>query len=97
VFDGNDALVIAKLCEERQIPKELLMKLLELEISYQGHARRSGLQKELRELLSRDWADDKKAISSQSEWINRISSYDMQEQRLLKQYNDLGKVISDAD
>lgn len=97
VFDGNDALVISELCTERRIPKELLMKLLELEISYQGHARRSGLQKELHELLSRDWADDKQAIASQSEWINRVSSYDMQEQDLQKRYADIGKVIGDAD
>lgn len=97
VFDGDDALVIAELCAERRLPKELLMKLLELEVSYQGHARRSGLQKELHELLSRDWADDKQAIASQSEWINRISSYDVQEQDLQKRYADIGKVIGNAD
>jgi len=97
VFDGNDALVVEELCSERRLPKELLMKLLELEVSYQGHARRSGLQKELQELLSRDWADDKQAIASQTEWINRVSSYDAQERDLQKRYADIGKVIGDAD
>lgn len=97
VFDGADALVVEELCSERRLPKELLMKLLELEVSYQGHARRSGLQKELQELLSRDWADDKQAIASQAEWINRVSSYDAQERDLQKRYADIGKVIGDAD
>lgn len=97
VFDRNDALVVEELCSERRLPKELLMKLLELEVSYQGHARRSGLQKELQELLSRDWADDKQAIASQAEWINRVSSYDAQERDLQKRYADIGKVIGDAD
>lgn len=97
VFNGNDALVVEEICEERRLPKELLMKLLELEVSYQGHARRSGLQKELQELLSRDWADDKQAIASQAEWINRVSSYDAQERDLQKRYSDIGKVIGNAD
>lgn len=97
VFDGNDAVVVAELCTERRLPKELLMKLLELEVSYQGHARRSGLQKELQELLSRDWADDKQAVASQAEWINRVTSYDAQERDLQKRYADIGKVIGDAD
>lgn len=97
VFDANDALVVEELCSEKRLPKELLMKLLELEVSYQGHARRSGLQKELQDLLSRDWADDKQAIASQAEWINRVSSYDAQERDLQKRYSDIGKVIGDAD
>lgn len=97
VFDANDALVVEELCSEKRLPKALLMKLLELEVSYQGHARRSGLQKELQELLSRDWADDKQAIASQAEWINRVSSYDAQERDLQKRYADIGKVIGDAD
>ncbi|WP_176888036.1 DNA phosphorothioation system sulfurtransferase DndC [Acidovorax sp. JMULE5] len=97
VFDANDALVVEELCSEKRLPKELLMKLLELEVSYQGHARRSGLQKELQELLSRDWADDKQAIASQAEWTNRVSSYDAQERDLQKRYSDIGKVIGDAD
>ncbi|VTU38539.1 DNA phosphorothioation system sulfurtransferase DndC [Variovorax sp. PBL-E5] len=97
VFDGNDANVVAELCSERRLPKELLMKLLELEVSYQGHARRSGLQKELQDLLSRDWADDKQAIASQTDWINRVSSYDDQERDLQKRYADIGKVIGDAN
>jgi DNA sulfur modification protein DndC len=97
VFDGNDAVVVAELCAERRLPKELLMKLLELEVSYQGHARRSGLQKEMHELLSRDWADDKQAVASQSDWVSRVTSYDTQEAELQKRYADIGKVMGNAD
>jgi DNA sulfur modification protein DndC len=97
VFDGNDAIVVAELCAERRLPKELLMKLLELEVSYQGHARRSGLQKEMQELLSRDWADDKQAVASQSDWVSRVTSYDTQEAELQKRYADIGKVMGNAD
>ncbi|MDZ4160203.1 MAG: hypothetical protein U1B80_10510, partial [Anaerolineaceae bacterium] len=96
IFNGNDAALIAQLCSEKRLPKQLLMKLLELEVSYGGHARRSNLQKDMADLLSRDWADDDQAISSQSDWVKRISSYDTQEQELHKRYADIGKVIGDA-
>lgn len=96
IFNVQDAALIAELCDSKRLPKQLLMKLLELEISYEGHARRANLQKQLADLLSRDWADDDVALESKSEWINKISSYDGQEQELQKRYADIGKVLGDA-
>lgn len=97
IFNGNDAALIAELCDERQLPKRLLMKLLELEVSYEGHARRANLQKELVDLLSRDWADDETAVVSRAEWVNKISTYDTQEKDLQKQYADIGRLLGNAN
>jgi DNA sulfur modification protein DndC len=96
MFSSGDAALIASLCEERKMPKQLLMKLLELEVSYDGYARRSSLQRELNDLLSRDWSDNERAVASQTERVRALAAINSEEESLLKRYADLGKVLGDA-
>lgn len=96
MFSAGDASLISDLCGERGMPKQLLMKLLELETAYDGYARRSNLQKELADLLSRDWRDTERAIATQTEKARSLAALDAEEASLLKRYADLGKVIGDA-
>ncbi|WP_250537625.1 MULTISPECIES: DNA phosphorothioation system sulfurtransferase DndC [unclassified Caballeronia] len=96
IFTGEEARLIDRLCSEQGLPKQLLMKLLELEVSYEGYARRSNLQRELSELLSRDWSEDAIAVRRETDKKVKIGSYVKQEEDLLKKYAELGKVLGDA-
>ncbi|MBD8566232.1 DNA phosphorothioation system sulfurtransferase DndC [Oxalobacteraceae sp. CFBP 8763] len=96
IFSDREASLVAELCTKHGIAKELFMKLLELELSFEGFSRRSKLQEKLRELLSRDWGGEAETVHKQQE--RRVVSKNLEEQEkaLMKHYDDLGKVIADA-
>lgn len=96
IFSSGDAELIARLSASRGMPDQLLMKLLEVEISYDGYARRSNLQKDIGELLARDWADDKSAVKAQTQKARSLAALDAEEAQLHKRYADIGKVMGDA-
>lgn len=96
IFSAGDAALIASLCKERGMPKQLLMKLLELEVSYDGYARRSNLQRELGDMLSRDWNENERAIASQTVKARTLAALEIEEENLQRQYADMGKVLGDA-
>lgn len=54
-FTQEDANLIAELSAEYSVPTELVMKLLELELSMDGLSRRHGLFKKIESLLKNDW------------------------------------------
>jgi DNA sulfur modification protein DndC len=56
-FSGDEVGLLAELSPAHQIPKELPMKLLELEISMEGLARRANLIGQINGILSEDWGD----------------------------------------
>jgi DNA sulfur modification protein DndC len=95
IFTGDEAQLIDRLCSENRLPKQLFMKLLELEVSFEGYARRSNLQQELKALLSRDWSDEETAIATASSRKKSLSHYETEERKLHKRYADFGKVLGD--
>jgi DNA sulfur modification protein DndC len=72
------------------------MKLMELEVSYEGYARRSNLQAEVRDLLERDWSDDQTAVRNTRATKVARAKQDIDEQAWTKRYEELGKVYGDA-
>lgn len=54
-FSQDDANLIAELSSENGVPAELVMKLLELELSMDGLSRRKGLFNKIESLLKNDW------------------------------------------
>ena len=54
-FSQADADLIEELAEEHAVPAELVMKLLELELSMDGLSRRKGLFSKIESLLKNDW------------------------------------------
>lgn len=96
IFTGEEARLLDQLCSEHGLPRQLVMKLLELEVSYEGYARRSNLQRELSELLSRDWSDETVAVRKETAKKVKIGTYVKQEEDLQKKYAELGKVLGDA-
>ena len=54
-FTQADADLLKSLEDKYAVPCELAMKLIELELSMDGHSRRNGLYKNMGSLLNRDW------------------------------------------
>ena len=96
IFSIDESDLIRRLCAEHDLPRQLFMKLMELEVSYEGYARRSNLQTEMRDLLARDWSDDEVAVSSTRARKVAQAKQDIDEQAWLKRYEELGKVYGDA-
>ncbi|MFS1873321.1 DNA phosphorothioation system sulfurtransferase DndC [Enterovibrio norvegicus] len=54
-FGKDDAQLIQELCEDFDVEPEMIMKLIELEMSMEGLSRRSGISNKIASLLKRDW------------------------------------------
>lgn len=96
VFAGGEEGLIAECCKEFGVSKELFMKLIELELSFEGYSRRSKLQEKLGELLARDWSANEEAISRRFDQRATVRDRDDQEAVLQKRYADLAGALGDA-
>lgn len=54
-FGKDDAQLIYELCENFDIAPEMIMKLIELEVSMEGLSRRNGISNKIASLLKQDW------------------------------------------
>jgi DNA sulfur modification protein DndC len=96
VFAGGEGTLVADLCDKYGLPSELFMKLVELEMSFEGHSRRSKLQEKLSELLARDWTDHEMVVMRKREQLGSLHGRDMEEKKLHEQYKTLVGMIGDA-
>lgn len=96
VFAGGEGKLVSDLCEKYDLPKELFMKLVELELSFEGHSRRAKLQEKLAELLARDWSDHDLVVKRKREQLGSSHGRDLEEQRLHDQYKILVGMVGDA-
>lgn len=97
LFSGTDECLIDDLCKRHGLAKELFMKLIELELSFEGYARRSKLQEKLSELLTRDWGDTEAALNKRRDQRVIIRDREVQETELLKRHEDLARVLGDVN
>jgi DNA sulfur modification protein DndC len=96
LFSAEEASLIATICERHGIAKELLMKLIELEMSFEGFSRRSKLFDKIDDLICRDWGPEMEVVMKQRDRRATIRTLEGQEAALQKRYADLGKVLADA-
>lgn len=96
IFSGSEERLIDDLCRKHGLTKELFMKLIELELSFEGYARRSTLQTQLSELLTRDWGDAEQLILKRRQQRSSIRDREEQEKELLKQHADLAQVLTNV-
>ncbi|ABC33658.1 3'-phosphoadenosine 5'-phosphosulfate sulfotransferase (PAPS reductase)/FAD synthetase and related enzyme [Hahella chejuensis KCTC 2396] len=79
-FSQADADLIAELSAENGVPAELVMKLLELELSMDGLSRRKGLFNKIENLLKNDWGSKediqaaKAAATHTSDFKNKLKT-----------------------
>ncbi len=55
-FDSDQKALLSSLCQEHNLPFDLLAKLLEVERQSSGMTRRAGIQKALNSVLSQEWS-----------------------------------------
>lgn len=96
IYSADEAKLIETLCGDHELPRELFMKLMELEVSYEGYVRRSNLQAQLHDLLTRDWSGEEAAIENMTKKKRVRASSDFDERAWMKRYDELGKVYGDA-
>lgn len=96
VFAGGEEVLISTLCEKYGVTKELFMKLIELELSFEGHSRRAKLQEKLGELLARDWSEHTAVLSRKMDQRVNARGREDQEKELQARYENLVGVLGDA-
>ncbi len=62
-FHSEEKDLLLRECNEEGVPFELLARLLEIERSHLGMARRVGLQKEVERILSREWRSEEDLVN----------------------------------
>ena len=73
-FNPQDRSILEKICEERNIPPKLVMKLLDVELSMNGMAYRSNISKKLESVLTEEWQTEEEAIERELKRRSRKAS-----------------------
>ncbi|MGR5518280.1 DNA phosphorothioation system sulfurtransferase DndC [Vibrio harveyi] len=85
-FGKDDAQLIHELCDNFDIEPEMIMKLIELEVSMEGLSRRSGISNKIASLLKRDWGSLEK-IKQKHASLQSKAEFDIH-QKEIERYND---------
>lgn len=88
-FTKHDADLLQELGKEHGVPAELVMKLLELELSMDGLSKRAGIYNQMDQLLSRDWGSLSDVMKKHLAVEQQMNDYDEKEALLLKIAEDL--------
>lgn len=89
-FTKPDADLLKDLEESHQVPAELIMKLIELELSMEGLSVRRGLLRKMESLLEQDW-DAETSHEYRMDSIKQLDSYEKEMNDLRDKYEDLTK------
>lgn len=83
-FTKYDADLLQDLGTLHEVPAELVMKLLELELSMDGLGKRAGIYNQIDQLLSRDWDTLPNVMKKYLAVEQQMKDYDEKEKLLLK-------------
>ena len=85
-FGKDDAQLITELCEGFDVAPEMIMKLIELEVSMDGLSRRSGIANKVSSILKKDWGSLEEIKNKHSD-LQSKAEYDVHQQEI-DRYND---------
>ncbi|UUM29684.1 DNA phosphorothioation system sulfurtransferase DndC [Vibrio japonicus] len=85
-FGKDDAQLIHELCDSFDIAPEMIMKLIELEVSMEGLSRRSGISNKIASLLKRDWGSLEE-IKQKHASLQSKAEFDIH-QKEIERYNE---------
>ncbi|EGR2182583.1 DNA phosphorothioation system sulfurtransferase DndC [Vibrio parahaemolyticus] len=85
-FGKDDAQLVHELCDNFDIEPEMIMKLIELEVSMEGLSRRSGISNKIASLLKRDWGSLEE-IKQKHASLQSKAEFDIH-QKEIERYND---------
>ncbi|MGI9279996.1 MAG: DNA phosphorothioation system sulfurtransferase DndC [Endozoicomonas sp.] len=89
-FTKPDSDLLRELEQKHDVPAELVMKLIELELSMEGLSRRKGLMGKLDSLLRQDWVEEE-ALSHRKDVVTKLDGYKTELNALRERYEDLTK------
>jgi DNA sulfur modification protein DndC len=73
-FDAGHESLLASICEEYDVPFELIARMLEAERQRRGMARRAGIHEALADALSREWRSEAKILADESSHSQLVPS-----------------------
>ena len=88
IFSGNDEQLLRSIEAETGVSAELLMKLLEVEMSMSGLAKRKGLLDKLRSVLAKDWTtidevrEERSRLDIRSVYKSKLDAYTQRSEAL---------------
>ncbi|CAH7485109.1 3'-phosphoadenosine 5'-phosphosulfate sulfurtransferase DndC [Vibrio chagasii] len=85
-FGKDDAQLIHELCNNFDVEPEMIMKLIELEVSMEGLSRRSGISNKIASLLKRDWGSLEE-IKQKHASLQSKAEFDIH-QKEIERYNE---------
>ncbi|MDV7106079.1 DNA phosphorothioation system sulfurtransferase DndC [Vibrio sp. TH_r3] len=85
-FGKDDAQLIHELCNNFDVEPEMIMKLIELEVSMEGLSRRSGISNKIASLLKRDWGSLEN-IKQKHAALQSKAEFDIHQQEI-ERYNE---------
>lgn len=85
-FGKDDAQLIRELCDNFDVEPEMIMKLIELEVSMEGLSRRSGISNKIASLLKRDWGSLEE-IKQKHASLQSKAEFDIH-QKEIERYNE---------
>ncbi|CCN68915.1 DNA phosphorothioation system sulfurtransferase DndC [Vibrio nigripulchritudo] len=85
-FGKDDAQLIHELCDNFDVEPEMIMKLIELEVSMEGLSRRSGISNKIASLLKRDWGSLEE-IKQKHASLQSKAEFDIH-QKEIERYNE---------
>ncbi|MFA0611343.1 DNA phosphorothioation system sulfurtransferase DndC [Vibrio sp. 10N.222.49.B4] len=85
-FGKDDAQLIHELCNNFDVEPEMIMKLIELEVSMEGLSRRSGISNKIASLLIRDWGSLEE-IKQKHASLQSRAEFDIHQQEI-ERYNE---------
>ncbi|MGV3002490.1 DNA phosphorothioation system sulfurtransferase DndC [Vibrio sp. E150_018] len=90
-FGKDDAQLIVELTEQFDVEPEMVLKLIELEVSMEGLNRRTGINNKIASLLKRDWGSLESIQEKQASLQSKIE-FDLHQQEIEKYNKDLAEL-----
>jgi DNA sulfur modification protein DndC len=94
-FGKDDAQLIQELCDDFDVEPEMIMKLIELEMSMEGLSRRNGISNKIASLLKQDWGS-LETIKEKHASLQSKAAYDVHQleiERYNQQLVELDKLL----
>lgn len=87
-FDASDAELLAQIAQEFDVEPEMVMKLIELEISMEGLSRRQGIFEKVSTILKQDWGSLEE-IQQQQAMLQKRNERDIHQKEIEKLEGEL--------
>lgn len=88
-FDESDAQLLKQLAPEYDVEAEMIMKLIELEVSLEGINRRQGIFNKIENILKQDWGKNLEEIEKKQAELQKRHEKDIHQEEITKIENEL--------